>query len=82
MAYQVIKNMPMPPSTAAKKYNFEDLEVGDMLFVPNLKTESSTKNQNKVSSAANAYGKSRGMKFATQVVDNDGVIGVGVWRTQ
>ena len=33
MSFEVFKGVPMPPSPK-KKYNFDDLAVGDMLFVP------------------------------------------------
>jgi hypothetical protein len=81
MSFEVFKGVPMPPSPK-KKYNFDDLAVGDMLFVPLDEGEDHTKGQNKVSSAAASWGKRRNMKFQTQVVNNDGTLGVGVWRIE
>jgi hypothetical protein len=85
LSFEVFKGLPMPQGPK-KKYNFEDLSVGDMLFVP-LNTvdgalEDHTVAQNKVSSAAASWGKRHNTKHQTQVVKKDGKVGVGVWRIE
>jgi hypothetical protein len=79
--FEVFKGLPMPQGPK-KKYNFEDLGVGDMLFVPLAGGEDHTTAQNKISSAAASWGKRRDRKFATQKIKNDGKLGIGVWRTE
>jgi hypothetical protein len=81
ISFEVFKGLPMPQGPR-KKYNFEDLGVGDMLFVPMAKGEDLTTAQNKISSAAASWGKRRDRKFATQVIKNDGKLGIGVWRIE
>jgi hypothetical protein len=81
MGFEVFKGLPMPKGPK-KKYNFEDLEVGDMMFVPIAEGEDHTTAQNKISSAAAGWGKRRDRKFATQMIKNDGKPGIGVWRIE
>lgn len=81
MGFEVFKGLPMPKGPK-KKYNFEDLEVGDMMFVPIAEAEDHTAAQNKMSSAAAGWGRRRDRKFATQLVKNDGKLGIGVWRIE
>ena len=81
MSFEVFKGLPMPQGPK-KKYNFEDLGVGDMLFVPLAKGEVHTTAQNKISSAAASWGKRRDRKFATQMIKNDNKLGIGVWRIE
>ncbi len=81
MSFEIFKNVPMPQGPK-KKYNFEDLDVNDMMFVPIEDGEDHTTAQNKISSAAAGWGKRRDRKFATQVINNNGVLGVGVWRIE
>jgi hypothetical protein len=81
MSFEVFEGLPMPQGPK-KKYNFEDLGVGDMFFVPLAKGDDHTTAQNKISSAAASWGKRRDRKFATQMIKNDGKLGIGVWRTE
>lgn len=81
MSFEIIKNVPMPEPNK-QKYNFDAMEVNDMMFIPIEEGEHHTKAQNKVSSAAAGWGKRRGRKFATQVIKHDGKLGVGLWRIE
>jgi hypothetical protein len=81
MAFQVLKGVPMPQS-AKKTYNFEDLEVGDMMFVPIKADEEPQRIQNNVGSSATSWGKRHQRKFQTQLIKNGGQLGVGVWRVE
>ena len=78
------------PSGRRKKYPFEDLDVGDMFFVPNKST-------NTMMSQASHAGKQLGRKFTTRLIlmanvngdwlpctesAPDKVLGVAVWRTE
>jgi hypothetical protein len=78
-----------PPSK--RKYPFDSMEIGDMFFVPG-------KTKNTMATHASSVSKKLGKKFKTQLVymaeledgsweptvstDEDGVIGIGVWRTE
>jgi hypothetical protein len=79
MAYEILKGVPKPPSPV-NQYNFDKMEVNDMLAVPIEDGEDHQKKQNKISSAASSYGKRNGLKFTTQVVKHNGKLIVGVWR--
>lgn len=88
------RNVPMPkiegrvPPPPRRKYPFDQMEIGDMFFVPNKK-------KNTISTHISTEGNSRGMKLATRLCHmrqteagwepaNEGepgaVQGVGVWR--
>lgn len=92
--HEVQKNVPVPKVLKAsaavrRKYPFEDMEVGDMFFVPG-------KNKNTLTTHASTVGKSLKRKFITRLThmtetvegwkqatpDTPGAIqGIGVWRT-
>jgi hypothetical protein len=93
--YGIVKNIPRPsavrptPPPRESKYPFEDMEVGDMFFVPN-------KTKNTLSNYASIQGKRLDMKFSTRVLtmqktsdgwrscsdgDLGSIPGIGVWRT-
>lgn len=92
MTYHVQKNVPMPRSRRTvprRKYPFEEMEVGDMFFVPNL-------SENTLVTYVSAVGQELNRKFATRLTymvqkkkqwvpaaeDTPGAVqGVGVWRT-
>lgn len=91
--HEVIKNVPLPkssrtPPPPARKYPFEEMEVGDMFFVPG-------KTKNSLSTRASSVGKKLDRKYVTRSTimaetiegwepcddkDPDAVVGVGVWR--
>lgn len=93
--HEVLKNVPIPKTVrmiapVRRKYPFDDMEVGDMFFVPN-------KSKNTLATHASTVGKALGRKFVTRLTymvetpdgweqanptDLDAVQGVGVWRTQ
>lgn len=92
--HEVQKNIPIPKviktnPTARRKYPFEDMDVGDMFFVPG-------KAKNTLTTHASTVGKNLGRKFITRLThmvetvegweqsspDNPSAIqGIGVWRT-
>lgn len=82
--YKIHKNVPMPEVTRGK-YPFEDLGVGDMFHVPfegeNPTQEDLNQLRKRMSGAASMAGKRLGKTFSTQIVMDDGHIGVGVWRS-
>ena len=93
--HEVQKNVPVPkavrPVTASRrKYPFEEMDVGDMFFVPN-------RTKNNLTTHVSSVGRKLGRKFATRLttmIETDagwepcdpdadgGVTGVGVWRTE
>jgi hypothetical protein len=81
MSFEIIKNLPMPQGTK-KKYNFDEMSVNDMMFVPIEEDEDHAAAQNKISSAAASWGKRRGIKFQTRLIKSDGKLGIGVWRIE
>ncbi len=77
--FEVRKGIPVPEATREgftkpSKYPFTTMEVGDMFFVPAAKKS--------FSSLVSAYGKKTGRKFTTRTVEDNSVIGIGVWRTE
>jgi hypothetical protein len=77
-----------PPSR--RKYPLEDMEVGDMFFVPN-------KTKNTLTTHISAEGKKLGRKYTTRLchmrktqrgwsicdaTHEDAVLGIGVWRQE
>lgn len=90
----VQKKVPLPDTLrlnkpARRKYPFDQMEVGDMFFVPN-------KDKNTLATHASTVGAATGRKFSTRLtymcMAHDGwtpcesdeagaVLGVGVWRT-
>lgn len=93
--FQVQQNVPLPKSQRGyrpgrRKYPFEDMDVGDMFFVPG-------KTKNTLATHASTVGKELDRKFVTRLVvmrEDDGVWvmandgapgairGIGVWRTK
>lgn len=91
--YEVRKNVPQPKVTrvtvkSRRKYPFEDMEVGDMFFVPN-------KTKNTLATHVSTVGKKLSRRFTTRLVtmargedgwelcdaaDKGAVTGIGVWR--
>jgi len=93
--FKVQKNIPVPAPIAGprtvgrRKYPFDQLDVGDMFFVPN-------KTKNRLTTHASTVGKQLGFSFKTRLTymkpDTDGdwhpankddagaVMGIGVWR--
>lgn len=87
------RNIPLPKTlrvtpSPRRKYSFEDMNVGDMFFVPN-------KTKNTLATHASTVGKALGRKFVTRLTymaqsrkgwaqatpETPGaVLGVGVWR--
>lgn len=77
--FEVRKDIPIPTATREgfskpSKYPFKTMEVGDMFFVPEAKKS--------FSSLASAAGKRLGRKFSTRAVSENGVDGIGCWRTE
>lgn len=91
--YEVRKNVPQPKVTRVapaqrRKYPFEDMDVGDMFFVPH-------KTKNTLATHVSTVGKKLDRKFTTRLItmvrSEDGwelcdpavkgaVMGIGVWR--
>lgn len=91
---EVNKNVPIPKLARAalpsrRKYPFEEMEIGDMFFVPN-------KDKNTLTTHASAMGRQLKRKFITRLttmrMTSEGwalcdpgqakaVQGIGVWRT-
>lgn len=92
--HKIQKNVEIPKIHRAKpprkKYPFDEMEVGDMFFIPK-------KEKNTLMSQASTVGKKLGRKFLTRMaymanVDGnwlpctpqapDAIIGIAVWRTE
>lgn len=92
---EIQKNVPVPktirPNKAPRrKYPFDTMEVGDMFFEPNRKT-------NTLITYVSVVGKRLGRTFTTRLCymvdtpdgwemcekdDEGAVLGIGVWRTE
>lgn len=92
--HEVYKNVPIPKAARTgpathRVYPFEEMEVGDMFFVPN-------KTKNTLTSRTSTAGKTLGRTFVTRMIfmvdtedgwepcdsrDEGAVRGIGVWRT-
>lgn len=94
--YQVKKNVPQPKVTRIapsrrRKYPFEDMDIGDMFFVP-------SKTKNTLATHVSTVGKRLGRKFNTRMITMyqtrngswelceadhpSAVLGIGVWRAE
>jgi hypothetical protein len=93
--HDIQRNVPIPKThrpegSVRRKYPFEDLEVGDMFFVPG-------KTKNTLMSHVSTVGKRLRRKFITRMTfmietqrgwkqvkpDTEGAIqGIGVWRVK
>jgi len=83
--FEVFKNVPVPAhKSAAQKYNFEGLNVGDMIFVPDPEPHSTPASrsvvQGRVSAAASMARRRLNMTFRTASCQIGGRWGIGVWR--
>lgn len=77
--FEVRTDVPIPVTvregfSRPSKYPFATMDVGQMFFVPDAKKS--------FSSLASAAGKRLGRKFTTRAVTDNGVPGVGCWRTE
>jgi hypothetical protein len=69
MGLQIEKGIPIPQSgsrTHARKYPFDEMEIGDSVLVED----------DRVYSAVSVYSKRNGKKYATRKVEG----GIRVWR--
>ncbi len=93
--FEVRKNIPKPktlrpPSATARRYPFDEMEVGDMFFIPD-------RAKNTFATHASMVGKQMGRKFSTRMMymkdpknkghwveceqsDPKAVLGIGVFR--
>lgn len=72
MVYMIEKGVPIPPRRKRKsKYNFDQMEVGDSIYIPNVKA---TTVSSAVSTAVRR--KLKGWKFEVRSEGN----GARVWR--
>jgi hypothetical protein len=79
--FKIKKNVTMP-APQRSTYPFQDMGLGDMFFVPEMNEDNIDGTRKKLSSAASMASKRLGRKFSTQVISEDGQLGVGVWRTE
>jgi hypothetical protein len=93
--FAVQKNIPIPkvnhaPKTVRRKYPFEDMDVGDMFFVPEKTTSAlgahisnvAKKLGRRFSSRQTTMKETRGEWRPCDPDDKGAVVGVGVWRTK
>lgn len=93
--HEVIKNVPVPKAIRSgrsprRRYPFEDMDIGDMFFIPN-------KSKNTLTTQTSMAGKRLGRKFVTRLThmyltedgweacnpdEPEAVQGIGVWRTR
>lgn len=74
MVFYVDKDVPIPAKRGRKTmYNFEDLNVGDSMFIPNKKTST-------VSSALCTFKRRKGIE--TKFIVRQEQDGCRVWRTE
>lgn len=85
--YEIEKDIPIPPKMRGQnaKYPFNEMEIGDSVFVPVEDVQNCNRPNSAVSSAANVYAKRSGKKMITRTIrENDEIkgriIGFRVWR--
>ena len=70
--FEIEKNVPIPPPRAAhRKYNFDQMEVGDSIFVTG-------KSPNTVQTSARGFGERHKMRFTVRKL----ATGIRVWRIE
>lgn len=67
---EIEKNVPVPAAKKARKYPFDQLEIGDSLFFHGEKYHSRPRD------AARIYGRRTGKKFMARCVEG----GIRIWR--
>ena len=70
MAFDIVNDLAVPPRERSRKYNIDELEVGQALIIPN--------GQKHTASAIYSGARSLGIKVSIRKLDNGDV---GVWRT-
>lgn len=99
MSFKIARSIPLPApmrvsAPARRKYPFEEMEVGDMFFVPG-------KEKNTLSTHTSTVSKQMGRKFTTRMIymapvgegdeiewvpaekgDASATLGIGVWRVE
>lgn len=75
--FVVQHGIPLPRPLFRAKYPFAIMEVGDSFFAP---CKRRVNGQESVTVAARKFAKSKGMRFASRTLTEDGVRGVRVWR--
>jgi hypothetical protein len=75
---KIEKNVQIPAVHSKHKYPWDQMEVGDSVFIQAEKGESLYKLKRKVGPAARYYGDVTGKKFKTLLMREEN--GVRVWR--
>lgn len=70
--FRVNSDVPLP--THLGKYPFGEMKVGDSIFVPGREQGM------RATKAAHTFGYTHGLKFTTRSTNEDGVMGVRIWR--
>lgn len=68
--FKIERGIPLPPASKARKYSFDEMEVGDSVFFEDVSL------RRKFYNAAKAMGKRHGYKFSSRKVDG----GFRIWR--
>lgn len=76
MTVKIDKGIPVPPKRGECPYPFEEMEVGDSIFVATTKG----KKANPLTSYCDWWGKKLKITFTVRTVEEDGVKGVRAWR--
>lgn len=77
---QVYSDIPLPDPKRSRRYNFNELAVGQMAFFPSAAEDSPKANT--LRQTARNSGKRHNMRFAVREIELDGVPGAGVWRIE
>jgi hypothetical protein len=69
--YELTDSIPLP---SISKYPFGTMKVGQSFFTPDT--------AHRVRSAAAAFGKKKGLRFACRIVTEEGIRGFRCWRIE
>lgn len=73
MAYEIEKNVPLPPRASKRKYPFDSMEVGDSFLAP-------VEERQNVARAVTIENQKAGARFSVRTMKDRS--GIRVWRTE
>jgi hypothetical protein len=74
--FEIESGIPIPPAKGKpRKYNLEDMQIGDSFWIPGVELSS-------VSGSISKGSRQLGIRCECRSLTESGVSGVRVWRTQ
>ena len=85
--WKIDKDIPVPVGSdrrsGEQKYPLNALEIGNSFFIPLEKGDDLKRMANRLSQARQTYQKRHeGVRFTQRMWEEDGVIGVRIWRVE